>query len=581
MRKVGWASVLLFLACGVEHDAPVRVGPTLLFPKGILEQVTRLVLRSYDPAPGLTCDPERGLVDGDNSGLLLEQELGSEDCPGGASFCGDVVIRRSANPYIFVASAENQDGKLIASGCETLVVNDPKVSLNIQMKRYLEPATCGNGTLEPTELCDPPNAPDDSVCDSKCQTNEVYLSNGRSANNTTGTVNGKPGDKERPVFVWPSAKGQNGKFLAFFTDKSPATREVTVRVRSDAFGRYTAQGPEVGDYSFFLPTIPTQPFPEVPKETPANQSAPAAIAINGRTWVAFEDDDAGDLNIKLRSVDATLTAEQSGGAILLSGATSGDPGTQSLPAIAVNKQGILFVAWQDETDGSIRGRAYTPDDGTKGSIRVLSTGSANKNVRLAGVGSGFIAVWESGSEIRLSRLSPDGTPSPEEKVNDGALHPGPVSHPDVTALPDNRFAVVFSDRGDIFVQRHGTDGKPIAKDQESPLNAIVTAGDQYGPVIAPMPSAGGSYAVAWIDGASGDARAAYLGGSASFLFNPIDGQPSEFVASKTPGRKRTNVTIAVGGLPAADGGPFVVVGWEDTSSDAKAGVYGRRLPLPQ
>jgi hypothetical protein len=573
MRKAGWGAMLFLFACSAhgDGDVDVRVGPTLLFPKGILDSVTTLTLRAYDSSV-VTCDADRGLPDGDTSALFLEEALGTDGCAGGARFCGDVTLARSTTPFVFVASAEDASGRLIATGCESLLVDEPRVSLTIQMHRYLEPATCGNGTLEPTELCDPPRAPDDSVCDDACQTKEVWLSNGRGT--PTGTVSGKPGDKERPALVWPAGKGPNAKLLALFTDKSPNTREITLRVRSDAFGRFSSQGSEVADFSFFLPTDPKASIP--PAESPANQSAPAAIALSDRTWVAFEDDTDGDLDIRLRSMDATLTAEQSSGAIRVNGnGTASEGGSQSLPSIAASAQGILFVAWQDERDGSVQGRTYTPADGTRGATRVLGTAGANKNVRVTGLGSGFVAVWESGSDVKLARLSPDGTPSPEEKVNADA-HTGPVSHPDVAALADGRFAVVFSDRGDIFVQRYGADGQAIAGDQDTPVNGLVTSGDQHGPVVASIPSGDGAYAVAWLDGASGDVRAAFLGGTSSFLFNPVDGQPTEFVASSAPGRLRSNPAIAVGGA-----GPYLAIAWEDTTRDAKAGIYGRRLPLPQ
>lgn len=573
MRKAGWGAMIFFLACGGAQadDAVVRLDPSLLFPHGILDSVTTLTLRAYDSTL-VTCNAERGVPEGDTSALYLEQELGTDSCPGGARFCGDVTLRRSSSAYVFVASAEDSRGRLIASGCEPLLVDAVRVSLVIQMRRYLEPATCGNGTLEPTELCDPPGSPDESVCDATCQTKEVWLSNGRGSA-TTGTVSGKPGDKERPTLVWPAGKGPAGTFVALFSDKSAASKEITVRVRSDAFGRFSGHGSEVADFSFFLPHDPTASIP--PAESAANQSAPAAVAAAGRTWVAFEDDSGGDLDIKLRSMDATFTAEQTGGPIRVNGTgTANEAGSQSLPSIAVNKQGILFIAWQSD-DGSIQGRTYAPDTSIRGATRVLSPSGANKNVRLSALGSGFLAVWESGAGVKLARLSPDGTPSDAEQVN-GPSHTGPISHPDVTSLADNRFAVVFSDRGDIFIQRYGTDGKAIAGDQDAPVNAVVASGDQYGPVIAPMTAASGSYAVAWLDGASGDVRAAYLGGTSSFLFNPVDGQPGEFLASASPGRRRTNPSITVGGA-----GPSVAVAWEDTTSDAKAGIYGRRLPLAQ
>lgn len=566
-----FTSILLILGCSTSSEpVGVRVGPSLLFPKGVLDQVTHLTLRAFDSTLGVTCDTDSGLVSGDTSSPLLEEELGSDGCAGGVRFCGDVTIKRASTSYVFSASAENDDGKLLATGCVDTVIDAAEVDLAIDMRHYLEPATCGNGTLEPTELCDPPGSPDATVCNSQCQTEEVLLSNG--SGDANGTQNGKAGDKQRPALVWPSGKGTASNLIAMFSDSSPATQEVTLRVRSDAFGRFGGQGAEVADFSFFLPTTPGASFP--PKESPGNQSAPAGASVNGHTWIAFEDDTSGDLDIRLRSIDTTMTAEQSAGAFHINGTVSaGEAGTQSLPTIAANSQGILFIAWQDDRDGSIHGRTFNPDDSTLGATRLLGTGSANKNVRVTALGSGFLAVWESGSDVKLARLSPDGTPSPEEAVN-GAAHTA-VSHPSVASLSDGRFAIAFTDRGDIFIQRYGTDGKALSGDQDSAVNALVTQGDQYAPVLASSASAGGSYALAWVDGPSGDIRAAYLGGSGEVLFNPVDGQATEFLVSSAEGRTRANPAIVIGGS-----GPYVVVAWEDTSSDSKAGIYGRRLPVP-
>ena len=65
-----------------------------------------------------------------------------------------------------------------------------------------------------------------------------------------------------------------------------------------------------------------------------------------------------------------------------------------------------------------------------------------------------------------------------------------------------------------------------------------------------------------------------LGGSAGFLFNNVNGQSTEFQASRTEGRTRANPAVASGGS-----GPFVAIGWEDKSATG-AGIVARRFPLP-
>jgi hypothetical protein len=68
-------------------------------------------------------------------------------------------------------------------------------------------------------------------------------------------------------------------------------------------------------------------------------------------------------------------------------------------------------------------------------------------------------------------------------------------------------------------------------------------------------------------------RARFAGGSAGFLFNNVNGQSTEFQASRDDGRTRANPSAASGG------GGFVVIGWEDQSMP-NPGVVGRRFPLP-
>ena len=65
-----------------------------------------------------------------------------------------------------------------------------------------------------------------------------------------------------------------------------------------------------------------------------------------------------------------------------------------------------------------------------------------------------------------------------------------------------------------------------------------------------------------------------LGGSAGFLFNSVNGQSTEFQASRSSGRERANPVVTAGGS-----GPFVAIGWEDKTAPG-AGIVARRFPLP-
>ena len=83
------------------------------------------------------------------------------------------------------------------------------------------------------------------------------------------------------------------------------------------------------------------------------------------------------------------------------------------------------------------------------------------------------------------------------------------------------------------------------------------------------------HGAAWADGASGQIKARFPGGSSGFLFNNVDGQSDEFQASVDDGgsHNRQNPAAVVGGS-----GPFVAIGWEDQAGTP--GIYVRRFPLP-
>ena len=80
--------------------------------------------------------------------------------------------------------------------------------------------------------------------------------------------------------------------------------------------------------------------------------------------------------------------------------------------------------------------------------------------------------------------------------------------------------------------------------------------------------------MAWIDGPSSHVHARMLGGNSGFLFNNVNGQSTEFQASRSEGRSRANPVVAAGGS-----GPFVAIAWEDKTATG-AGIVVRRFPLP-
>ncbi|HVJ89236.1 MAG TPA: hypothetical protein VM580_05485, partial [Labilithrix sp.] len=264
--------------------------------------------------------------------------------------------------------------------------------------------------------------------------------------------------------------------------------------------------------------------------------------------------------------------EQGQGApIVMNGGASGEENIQTAPAIAASSQRLL-VAWEDQSEGKIVTRTLTPPS-TLGNQNDLSTGTGNSRPQIAARGKDWVVVWKSGTGIKRRMVGSDGTPSgSDQTVNASGAG---ADHPHVASLPDGRFAVAWSKDGEVFVQRFDARAVPIADDQARPINDVVTDGEQTQPTIAATPAAGGSYVVAWHDASTGHIRARFLGGSSGFLFNNVNGQSTEFQASRIDGRERATPVAVAGGS-----GPFVAIGWEDKTSKAGAGIVVRRFPLP-
>jgi hypothetical protein len=577
--SLGVPAVVLVAACAENHEAPrVAIATNLVLPRGVLDRVTKLSITVLEGA--VTCDETIGqtTLGAEGANELKKLDLVTTGCAAGAKFCGDVTIDKSDAVRVFSAVAKDANDVTLALGCTQAKVDQDALPLSIKMFRYLAPADCTDMVLQPTEQCTPGKT---ATCDDACQTKELLLSTGSTQ---TGTQTGGPGDKTDPFLLWPegAATGTQGRFFAFYTDKAvtgSGNVEVSLRaLTADLTPISASESPALAAGSIYLPNGPTFPAPPAPFA----QAAPSASFLNGKYYVVFQDDTrttATGQDIHLRSMDAALVAEQgatplgiNGGPAGTGGGTGiGEAGIQATPSLAAGPGGRLFIAWEDAGQGKIAGRTLTPPS-TLGNQNDISTGNGNKGVSVAATSTGWVAVWQSGTGIKLRVLNQDGTPQgSEQTVNEG----GSVSErPRVASLNDGRYAVTWSAGGDVFVQRYEKGGAKVAGDQTSPVNDVVTEGNQITPSIAGTSAVNGSYAVVWLDAASNHIRGRMLGGSSGFLFNNVNGQSTEFQASRSEGRPRANPAVAAGGS-----GPFLAIAWEDKGTTTP-GIVARRFPLP-
>jgi hypothetical protein len=572
--SMAMAAAVAHAACAAKDEAPrVSVATDLVLPRGVLDKVTKLTLTVTEG--NVTCDATAGqtaLPGGPTAATeIAKKDLATANCAAGAKFCGDIAIEKSDAPRVFSAVAKSSDDSTLAIGCVQVVVNQDALPLAIKMFRYLAPAMCGDGVLQPTEQCEPGNT---AVCDASCLSKELLLSIGATQ---TGTKDGKAGDKSDPMLLWPAgtAAGTQGRFFAFYTDRAVTGSnnfEVSLRaMTADLSPIAASESPALAAGSLYLPNDPAV-FPPLP--SPRQQTFPSAAFLNGKYYVAFQDDTgtATGLDIHLRSMDGALVAEQGPNSpIGINGtAGAGEAAIQGVPSIAAGPADHLLVAWEDAA-GKIAARTFAPPS-TLGNQNDLSTGTGNKGVSVASTPTGWVAVWQSGTGVKLKVVNQDGTPQGSElTVNDG----GSVSErPRVASLADGRFAVTWSSGGDIFVQRYDNKGAKISGDQASPVNDVIKDGEQLTPSIAGTTAAGGSYAVVWLDAGSSHIRGRMLGGSTGFLFNNVTGQSSEYQASRVDARIRANPVVVSGGS-----GPFIAIAWEDKTATG-SGIVARRFPLP-
>jgi len=553
----------------------VGIGPSLVFPRGLLQSVARVVVREYYAGPA-ACDPSSGAVTGAGTPDATTT-LSQSGCTGGAIWCGSMQVTTSSASRIFAAEADDAGGSAVATGCTEAVVAQQTLPVTIAMKRVVPMAVCGNGVVEPTEQCDPPGSTNDLVCDASCHTKEELLSSVNTQSGFPAPAAGAASARADAALAWPV----KAPLLALWDDQTDAPdQHVAVRMLGSDMGALpSGSAPALAGGSIWLTA---GMFPSAPD--PGNQQYPAAAADAAGAYVVFGDDlcgssTSGSFDVCLRILDpnlsdvGTLVVNGSGGA--------GEPGVQTHPAIALGAAETAYVAWQSAPQvgaGQIVGRTVNVSTMTLGTQVVLGTGSSNALPSVATLPSGWVVAWQSDAGVLVTAVDATGKPT-GSATTVSAGHTGVQDHAAVGSIGggDGRYAVAWADHGqngaDIVVQRFDASGHAVAGDSSIPINNLVADGDQVTPTIAGS-AAGGFFAVAWIDAPSGTVRARLLDGSSGFDFNNVTGQNDEFPVSLAQGHALAAPVVAIGGS-----GPFIAFAWQDQTPGAP-GIYGRRFPLP-
>lgn len=587
MRFLGISGLaLVAMACSGDPSSVVPIVPQIVAVQGALDGVTELKVYAFDSA-AVTCDPKRagytvGALDSkalDAKGPIATKVLSNVNCAGGAKYCGDLQIDKGKTKNATFVIAGSSAQKQLATACNSPVALDKDTQqLSMKVYRFFPIPMCGG---KPSAFfatqCTMPGNDMDPVCDQDCLSKEEYLSTGSGGAGETS--DGKA--KTRPSFAWVSSGDpEAGRFFAFFGDSSqPARNQVSMRVLAPDMTPCSGancnpdRGPYVQKNSFFIPDNSGM----LPTAGDMNsQTNPSAVAAASKYFVAFED--GTPPKISLKSVNANLGSDQAANAAIA--VSTGGSGL-ARPSIASNGSKVLVV-WQ-AADG-VHGRiADTANPSMLGAEQTYGPGI---KPTVAGTSSGFVVAWQSGADVKIRATDASGVATGAEiKVND-ATHMGSQESPAVGSLPDGSVAVVWADTGapGIFVQRYAPGLMPIMGDQAKRINDITAGQPCNSPAIGAGSGADAFFAVAWVNGTDNHVYARFLDGKGGFLFNPVDGQASEFKASRLDGTPRANPTVAVGG-----GGPYVAIGWEAADggpsplgapANGATGIWGRRFPLP-
>jgi hypothetical protein len=593
MRRLAFLALAAAVsACASGDASAVRVSlrTNIVFPQGVLDKVQSLHLQVWNNADGVDCDMTKGVPTGVTTSIkpIVDQDLATM-CMGGAKFCGTVQMQKSTTDRVFAAVGKDGSGNVLANGCTRQNVNQDSVSVQITMLRFIPPAMCGDGIIEPTETCDAPTATD-PLC-TMCKTSEFLVS--VPAAYPGGPAAGAAGSKTFPSLLWPAQTGA-GDFLAFFSDTFSGRGQISMRALGNALQPAPDKGMAVQNGSLFVPDDPAT-FP--PQSAASDQKHPTGAAVGSKYYVAFEDlrsigSPTFGVDVHLHSMDATgLVVDQNPPGCGINGANgAGENGVQSFPQMAVGPGNKIFVVWQDELTGAINGRTYdtttAPPCGALGTQQTISSSTGNLRGVVAPTSTGWVVAWQSGSTVKWRLLGADGTPTNLEQTA-SMQSCGAVCHPGVASLSDGAFAIAWDQNvtgsSTVYAQRFDTKGTPLAGDQNKPINNM-SMGDEISPVIASTSAGGNSYVVAWVDaGPPGHVRSRLLAGEtgslgdatgSGYLFNTVTGLADEFPVSLTDNIPRANPAVVVGG----GSGQYIAFVWEDAS--AMPGIKARRFPPP-
>ncbi len=594
------APSLLLLALGCSSSpSPARaaIGLDITTPQALLDEIDSATLFVVDTAGGNACDATSGLVasSGGTTGLVpldlgqtnpVEASLSrtSPDgsaCPDNGVFCtGEIVLPLDPSRQLIFQVVGYKQNKPFGVACTTAAVVTDPLHVSLSMRRFVQPAVCGDGVIGVGEQCEGnggvPSA-DDPICDTDCHTKELLLSSDNLGPLGKSVTNAPPQSKKAVALAWsqaPAATNPNPLHAVFQdTNFAPQGTGPEINYRQMTQDVLPITSPALLHAQIRLPLNggTSTGFDQRPR----TQGAPAiGVLADGSFLVAYEDDSnstaAGQVNISMTHVTADGQPDPDQvyiNSLGLNQCTS--------PAVAGGPQGRALVVWTDNAAKRVRGRIWSPSGWVSGSDISFSTQDASFP-KVAGFDNGWVITWQGASAndangVLARVVDASGSGAAAFVVND--VTAGVQDQPAVAALPSGEFVVAWHDGTNVMMQRFDASAGRIAGDQSAPVNDATADGASERPAVAGSSLASGFFAVAW-QSAGGEIRGRLLDRSSGFLANSVDGQETAFLVNDPKiSDQRAAPAVTIGGAG------YVVFAWQDDSTD-HPGIYARRFPLP-
>lgn len=539
---VGAGSILPF-AC---VSTPVAgIGLVMNAPAGVLDDATSLTLQVF-LAAGHTCN-----ADGSFSPAADDAEEFSLDkggCSGGATWCGEITLEQDDEERMFYVEARSSAG-LLARGCATAVIDRDPVDVSITVVRFVEESCCGDGDLQPGELCDEGGdeqcggTTETATCAADCLTKPVAVD-----------ANGEDVGQGNLAITFAQGDGQLSGGLRAAYEHSSALKDIAMRHLQADLSPVTEPAVLTDPTRIYLRCTG---MTQVPLR---DQTRPSIVAVGEGAALAYLSGEKAPGRIDA----AVLNINADGCSDMQTALVASDEST-SVQDVAIGAgAGRALVVW--EQAGEVRARTF---DGTALGAEVVITASGG-SPSVAGNADGWVVAFAgagTGDADGIFHVRVSAALDVDDPVRVNANTTGVQDQPAVAVLTDGSFAVAFRSADDVFFQRYDDAGVALADDQDAPLHAD-SAGAQASPVLA----AGGSgnlLVAAWESG--GEIRGRFADKDGGFLPNSLTGQTSDFVVTPSGGAPKG---------PAIAIADRIVFGWTNATA-ATPGIYVRPFPLPE